>query len=108
MVHFRLLSPKRRCQRHVPAAKAAEVEELLEKLPVDDELGCLLKAGRLRLRWPLLPLRPLSLFLWPPRLTKFISASSSSLKAEVKDDEGGADAAAAAVVVDEAFEEEEI
>ena len=106
MVHFKLLSPKRRCQRHVPAANEAEAEELFEELLVDDELFCLLKDGRLRLRWPLLKLRPLSLFLWPPRLTKFMSVSSSSLKAGVKDDAVAVAAAAGAAVVDEAFEDE--
>ena len=101
VTHFKLLSPKRLCQRHVPAAKEEEADELLEAFPVDEAFCCLLKAGRLRLRWPLLPLRPLSLFLWPPLFTKLTSASSSSLKAEVNGDVVEAVAAEEVVDVDE-------
>ena len=93
VTHFKLLSPKRLCQRQVPAANEEEEDELLEAFPVEDALCCLLKDGRLRLRWSLFELRPLSLFLWPPRFTKLTSASSSSLKAEVNVDGVGAVAA---------------
>ena len=102
MTHFRLLSPNLRCHLQVPAAKAADAEELFDELPVDEVLGCLLKEGRLRLRWPLKPLRPLS-FLCPPRLTKLTSASSSSLKAAVR---GAGAGVAVADAVDEELEEE--
>ena len=79
------------------------MDELFEELPVDEGLDCLLKAGRLRLRWPRLPLRPRS-FLWAPLLTKLTSASSSSLKAAVIGDGAGV---AAAEAVDEEREEED-
>ena len=102
-MHLRLLSPNLLCHLHTPAAKEEEADGLLEELPVDGALGCLLKAGRLRLRWPRLPLRPLS-FLWPPRLTKLTFASSSSLKAAVR---GAGAGVAAADAVDEELEGKE-
>ena len=75
-------------------------EELLfEELPVDESPCCLLNAGLLRLRWPLLLLLARLKFLPPPLLTKLTSVSSSSLKAAVKD--------ADAVAVDEGVEDEE-
>ena len=96
------MSPKRRCQRQVPDGKEEEDdnEELLfEAFPVDESPCCLLKAGLLRLRWPLLLLMAQLKFLPPPLLTKLTSVSSSSLKAAVND--------ADAVAVDEGVEDEE-
>ena len=82
--HFKLFSPNRRCQRHVPGGK--EVFESLLPLPVDEALGLRLKAGLLWLRWPLGRLRLLSLPLEFPFLTKLTSVSSS-LKAAVNEAE---------------------
>ena len=67
--------------------------------PVDGSPCCLLNAGLLRLRWPLLLLLARLKFLPPPLLTKLTSVSSSSLKAAVKDVD--------AVAVDEGVEDEE-
>ena len=96
------MSPKRRCQRQALDGKDEEDDDeelLLAAFPVDESPCCLLNAGLLRLRWPLLLLLARLKFLPPPLLTKLMSASSSSLKAAVND--------ADAVAVDEGFEDEE-